>query len=54
MISSLFVSVQTSEGKALKDFKTTKHVEDVKAALREFISENPGVKVSKKIAIIIT
>ena len=36
---------QTSEGKALKDFKTTKQVEEVKAALRDFVSENTNVKV---------
>jgi 1D-myo-inositol-triphosphate 3-kinase len=37
-------TLQTSEGKALKDFKTTRHEEDVKTALRDFISENPCVK----------
>ena len=36
---------QTSEGKALKDFKTTKQEDDVRFALRDFISENPTVKV---------
>ena len=41
-----FPTSQTSEGKALKDFKTTRHEDDVKTALRDFISENPSVKVS--------
>lgn len=38
--------LQTSEGNSLKDFKTTRQEEDVKCALRDFISENPCVKVS--------
>jgi len=38
-------SRQTTSGKALKDFKTTKAPKDVSAALRLYISENPTVKV---------
>jgi 1D-myo-inositol-triphosphate 3-kinase len=36
--------IKTSEGNSLKDFKTTRLEEDVKLALRDFISENPCVK----------
>ncbi|CAI8030977.1 Inositol-trisphosphate 3-kinase A [Geodia barretti] len=36
--------IKTSEGNSLKEFKTTKLEEDVKCALRDFISENPCVK----------
>lgn len=36
---------QTTGGKALKDFKTTRERDDVRQALLNFISENPAVKV---------
>ena len=37
--------MQTSEGKALKDFKTIRTREDVLAALRTYMSGAPGLKV---------